>query len=243
MPRHFVIALVLLAALLVPLQAANAEQDSVTFKFPVLPELERHVEMLAFPAYLALALENNGFKPSYTHRLLVLDREGFELGQASVRYLGRNGTSFRYESSLKLSAGGVESVVNVPVEVDVAAISSGTLTIRVLSPLSKLLPQELRDRIEFKMRFFADAAAQRRMLQYLDETRKRVQGSSPERMVEAILMEAYNRGAPAASARRDVGDAEPMVDQLWFIATLFIWLIAVPLAFFVRAWLRSRNSR
>lgn len=242
MPRHIADVLVLLAVLLVPPQWADAAQDSVAFKFPVLPELERHVEILAVPAYLALALENNGLYPSYTHRLQVLDRESFELGIASVRYLGRKGSAFRYEGKLKLAAGGAQSVVSVPVEVDVATIASGTLTIRVLSPLSTLLPKDLQERIEFKIRSFADAAAQRRMLRYLDETRKRVQGSS-EQMFEAILFEAYNRGGLVTSGGRDVGDAEPLSDQWALIATLFIWLVAVPALFVLRLlWLRRRGK-
>lgn len=237
MHRLSAVLVIFAIAWLAPAHEARGEATPIVFQVPALPSLERHVELLAFPSYLALALENNGLKPSYSSRLIVHDRASFEIREASVRYLGRKGPVFRYEGRLKLQVGGAESAVSVPAELDTATLSTGTLTLRLYSPLSTLLPQELLDRIDFKIRSFADAAVQQRMLQYLDEVRKRAPGASLDAMLETILVEAYNRGAPVAAGGRDVGDAEPLSDQWALIATLLIWLVAVP-ALIVFRWRR-----
>lgn len=220
--------LVLAIAWLALAHEASGAAAPVVFKLPAHPSLERHVELLAYPSYLALALENNGFKPSISSRLIVRDRSSFEIRGASVRYLGRKGPVFRYEGRLNLHVGGAESAVSVPVEVDTAVLASGTVTIRVYSPLAALLPKELLDRIEFKIRSFTDAAVQQRILQYLDEVKKRAPGAGVDGMLEAILIEAYNRDAPVAAGGRDTGDAEPLAEQWALITTLLIWLVAVP---------------
>jgi hypothetical protein len=222
------------------MREAFSDAASIAFKVPALPALERHVELLAFPSYLALALENIGVKPSQSSRLVVRDRSSFQIRDASLRYLERKGPVFRYEGRLNLRVGGAESVVSVPVEVDTAALASGTVTIRVYSPLSALLPKDLLDRIEFKIRSFADAAVQQRMSQYLDEAVSRSPGRGMDAMLETILIEAYNRGVPVAAGGRDTGDAEPLSDQWALIATLLIWLVAVPALFVLR--LRRRGK-
>lgn len=227
-------------ALLALAHEARSEAAPVLFRVPALPALERHIELLAFPSYLALALENNGVSPGQSSRLIVRDRSSFEIRGASVRYLARKGPVFRYEGRLNLQVGGAEAAVSVPVEVDTAALAAGTLTVRIYSPLSTLLPQDLLDRIEFKIRSFADAAVQRRMLQYLDDIKKQAPAASLDAMLETILIEAYNRGAPVAAGGRDVGDAEPLSDQWALIATLLIWLAVVPALIVLRLRRRAK---
>jgi len=233
-----------LCAMLAPSQAAQREGDAIVFRVPALADAARHLKLLEYPAYLALALENNGFSPSHSSRLTIRDRREFEIRNASVRFVDSKGDKFRYEAALKLPMGGSGTSLRVPVEVDVSSLASGTIVLRVYAPMSSLLPADLLDRIEFKARSLANEAAQRQVLRYLDEIGARHKaGPGTDAVLEAILLEAYNRGAPAAPGGRDTGDAEPLREQYALLATLAIWLLLVPLLILGRIWYRARRAR
>ncbi len=237
----FLVPAFLLCGACAPASGAERVGDAIVLKVPALPDAARHLKLLEFPSYLALALENNGFSPSQSSRLVVKDRAEFGIRTASVRFTGRKGAVFRYEAAVSMTAGGGAAALRVPVEVDASSLAAGTLVVRVYPPLSSLMPAELLERIEFKLRALASEAAQRKMVRYLDDIAAR--GGSADAQLEAILTEAYNRGVPAAAGSgRDTGDAEPLSEQYALIATLAIWLVLVPLAFFVRR-LRARRGK
>lgn len=225
-----------------PTAGAERVGDAIVLRVPALPDAARHLKLLEYPSFLALALENNGFSPSLSSRLAIKDRTEFEIRSASVRFAGRKGQVYRYEAVVKLPMGGSAAVLRVPVEVDTSALESGSLVVRVYAPLSSLLPADLLERIEFKLRALASDPAQRQMVRYLDEVAGRQKpGGGIDPVLEAILVEAYNRGTPTASTGRDVGDAEPLAEQYALIATLAIWLIIVPLL--ILGWTRHSRRR
>jgi len=209
-------------------------RDTIEFKIKVIPELARHLELLTAPGYLALAFENNGFYPSVSSRILVKDRESFQVRKGVVRYKGRNGPVYLYEAGVNLELGVVDKAFTVPVEVDTKAVSDGVVAVRAHPPLGGLLPNDLSQRAEFKIASFANIAAQQKLLAYLDRLSAQHSKRGFDGMLEAIVLEAYNKSGGPGPAR-DRGEPEPLSDQIFLIATVAIWLIGLPiLLLFVR---------
>jgi hypothetical protein len=236
---------VLVAALLLAIPSFSQQSaNAVRFNIPVVPEAAKHLEILTVPGYLALALENNGFHPSVSSRLIVKDRESFQIRVGFVRYKGRKGDLYSYDTGVNLSLGVTDTEITVPVEVDTSSVSTGTLSVRAYPPLASFLPNEFLERVQLKISLLANLSSQRTMLAYFDRLAKEQQakGRGFEGMLEAIALEAYNNSSgPGAGPRRDRGAAEPLSDQIILLATLAIWLIGFPIfLLFVR---RRRKAR
>jgi len=235
--KRFRLALIALLSLCCADAVAQQTSGVIRFEVPVLPEAARHLELLTVPSYLALALENNGMNPSLSSRLVIRNRESFQVKAGILRYTGRKGSVFNYEAGIHLSFGVGESSFTARVEVDTSALDKGTVAVRVFPPLARLIPQDFIERVEFKMRVLANLQAQRDMLTYFDriakEQRDRKRGF--DGMLEAIAIEAYNRsGGPALAATgRDRGEAESLSDQAMLLATLAIWLIGFPVFLYI----------
>lgn len=219
-----------------------AAQQPVTVRIPVLPEFARHVEMARHPAYLALALENVGAVPSYSNRMVIRDRTALAIGPASVRFVGMKGDILQYEAQLDLGRLGGGASITVPVEADVGSIKDGHVVVRGYPPLSGLVPDEMMAKVEFKIRALANATVQKSLIDYLDE-RGRRSATGLDGVLEAILIEAYNRGPPVGADRPDTGDAVPLIEQAALLATIVIWFVMVPLVLWLRRWRSSRRHR
>lgn len=219
--------------------------DEIRIEIPVMPTIERYVDLLAFPGYFGVALENNGFSPSMSSKLRV--REGgraLEIRNASLRYVGKKSAIYTYEAAVVLNLGVSDSRLAFPVVVDLSHVPSGKVVVTAKPPLANLFPAELTDRIRIKAGLIASATTQQKMLEYLDGLTRSTSGSSSNAaaLAEAILVDAYNKGGgPAALRGRDVGEAVPLSDQWMLLLTLVIWLLIVP-AVLLYQRLRARRN-
>jgi hypothetical protein len=59
----------------------------------------------------------------------------------------------------------------------------------------------------------ANVAAQQKLLDYLDRLAKNAPPGDARAINEAILLDAFNRGGPAAGPGSDVGDAVPISES------------------------------
>lgn len=219
--------------------------DEIRIEIPVVPALERYVDLLAFPGFLGAALENNGLSPSMSSKLQVKERgRALEIRNGTLRYKDKKGPIYTYEAVVTLNLGVSESKFALPVTVDLARVSSGKVVVTARPPLASLLPAELADRIQIKASLIANATAQQKMIEYLDG----LAGSAPKdsagisALAEAILVDAYNKGGgPAAMRGSDAGEAVPLSDQWMLLLTLVIWLLIVP-AFLLYQRMRARRN-
>jgi hypothetical protein len=187
-------------------------------------------------------LENNGLKPSQLSRPRVHSRESFEIKGGVIRYTDRSGEVFRYDAGIDLTLGAGEPSFKVRVEVDTSALKDGTVELRVYSPVVKLIPKDIVNRLEFKLHTLANLQVQRDMLAYFDRiSKEQDRKRGLDGMLEAIALEAYNGSGPAASGR-DRGGAEPLSDQVMLLGTLAIWLIGFPVFLFI-VRTRRKNQR
>jgi hypothetical protein len=227
-------------------QARKNLPNALQFVIPVLPEAERYLDLLAYPPYLAVALENNGITPSNLTRVTVVDAHTVQFRNAFLRFSEKKGPLFIYQGKMELEIANVKTGFNLRTEVDISEIKKGTVTIRIYTPLAGLLPKPLVDKIEIKIQSLAGEAVQKKMLAYLDDLEKRrPQGSGIAGTLELILIQGYNTSSSARLGEgREPGDAEPFSDQILFLATLAIWFIVVPLAalsFYL--WRRFKHRR
>jgi hypothetical protein len=221
---------------------AQAPRTALQFQVPVVPDVVRHVDMLTVPAYLALALENNGFQPSMSSRLVVKDRQTFQIKDGFVRYKGKKGAIYSYDAGVFVSLGITDKEITVPVEVDTSTIRTGKLLVSAYPPLADILPNELIDKIEMKVASLASLPVQRKILTYLDDLTERedakVRGF--DGVLEAIAFEAYNKSDKRTLGRSNSGEAEPLSDQVLLLLTVAIWLIGFPV--FLLVVRRQRKS-
>lgn len=244
-PFYITIIVFLIAATPMWSVAATVQDklgEAILFEVSVLPDARRHVDFLEYPAYLAVALENNGFSPSMSSRIVILDDGALQIKNAVVRYSGRKGDIYRYEASVSWSTGVGETSFKVPVEVDITAMQGGKIRILIYPPLAKYFPQELTDRISVKIGSLANLGVQKKVLDYFDRlaSERGVAGT-----LQLILIDAYNRSVSGGAAGgREPGDAEPLSDQLLLLITLVIWLVIVPLTILGQSlWQRVKNRR
>ena len=249
MPKRLIhfLQLVALVIMVVPAgaQTPGSEAEGIRLELPVLPGLSRYVDMLEYPSYLALALENNGLNPSLSSRMVIEDPRKLRLRNATFQYKGKQGTAYTYEAGVALDLGITETGFSFPVIVDASAVPEGKVIVRAVPPLSKLFPRGFIDRVEIKARMLADAQAQQKILEYLDGLSKKSLVSE-NKLFDAILIDAYNRvsASPMSGPMRDQGEAEPLSDQILLLITLVIWLVVVPLAIAGRHfWDKHKESR
>lgn len=210
-----------------------------------MPNAARYMDLLAYPAYVAVALEDNGLNPSNSSRVIIRDGQTLQFRSVVVRYLDRDGPVFKYEAVIEWGLGITQATFKVPVELDVAAIGKGSVSVRVYPPLAKLFPEELVERIRLKAQSLAAPAAQKKMLDYLDELAKKQRPQSGiYGLIEQIMIDAYNQSAsiPGATAGREPGDAEPLSDQILLLITLLIWGVA-PLTILGWRYWRAHRRR
>jgi len=230
--RHILIAAGAFACALTASFTALAADD-LRFEVLVLPEFERHATLFAYPGYAAIALESIGLSPSLSSKLRVGNAGRLvEIRFGMLRFAGSKDAVYSYEASLTSGWGEGGPRLTFPVTVDASSLAAGKMIITARPPLASLIPAEVNDRIELKLRTIANAGAQKQILGYLDQLAKTAKTDSSG-LREAILLDSYNRsGGGSAGGGVDVGEALPLSEQWMLILTLLIWVVAVPAAYF-----------
>jgi hypothetical protein len=225
---------------------AYAVEHAIRFELEVLPEAKRYVELLKYPPYLVIALQNNGFSPVRTGRIFIEDDHTVRVHIAVLSFVGVKQSLYRYKAVVEWSLGVAQTTFEMPVEVDVSRIGEGTAIIRVYAPLAGFASEDLTRRIQAKLQDVANVRVQQRMLAYFD----RIAGSGSDRVALEkiflkVLIDAYNLPvvAPGLAGAREPGDAVALSDQWMFFATLVIWGVLVPTYFGIRLWWRRRVQR
>lgn len=220
--------------------------DIMEFEIDVLPASERYVEMLEYLPFIAVALENNGIKPSNSGRVIIVDRHTVQFKGVEVRFLRRQDAVFHYQGNIEWDIGVTQASFKLPIEADLSALANGKVMVRVHLRVAKLIPQAITDRIKLKVMSLSGPAVQQKLLDYFDRLTK---VNSPARGVdglkELILIDGYNLlGASGGGTLTEPGDAEPISDQILLLITLAIWFVIVPLSYAgVHLWRKIMTRR
>jgi hypothetical protein len=221
---------------------ADGQADSIRIDLPALPGLARYEDLLAHPAYLALALDSSGMAAGLSGRLTLIDSRALRLQNAFMRFKERRGAIYSYEAGYTIDLGAGTTDLKFPVTIDITQLPQGKVTINATPPLAKLFPKELVERARVRSESMSDRASQQTLLSYLDNLARSATGATgADSLFDAILIDAYNKGGGAAARSGqpacDVGDAVTVWEQRYLIATLIIWVVIVP------GWLLWRRLR
>ena len=231
--------------------AAEASSNALQFDIAVVQGAERYLELLEYPAYLAVALENNGIKPSNMGSISLVDEHTVQLKSAMLQYVGKSGSVYTYKSSLEWDIPFKHLKFDVPVEVDMGSVAKGAAHVSVLLPLANLFPNALVDRIRMKIQMLSGEDVQKRMLGYFDDLSGKtdhapgLQGLFSKILLAKIQLQSCSApiGPVEVIVPKEPGDAEPLSDQAYLLATLAIWLIIGPASIALFIIWRNRKSR
>jgi len=225
-------------------QAEEKPPNALQFVIPVVPGVDRHLELLAYPPYLAVALENNGITLSNLSRVTIVDAHTVQFKNAFLRFSEKKGSRFYYQAKIELEIVNVKTAFNLRTEIDTSEIGKSMVTVRIYTPVARLLPELVVEKIKKKIQSLTGEAVQKKMLVYFtDLEKKRPQGSGIAGALELILIQGYNTSSSMRLGEGpEPGDAETFSDQILFLATLAIWFIIVPLAaLFFYIWRRFKR--
>lgn len=241
--RSFLLVLPLLA--LNPLVLAQTRQgEAIEFDIPVLPQAQRYINLLEYPSYVAVALENVGLNPSYSARLTLVDARQLRLRNAMLRYAGSKGSTYTYRAGVIVDLRVSPTEITFPVELDTSKLAAGTLNVRLFLPLAKLLPEKLVERLRTKAHLMSDVAAQKKLLDYLDGISERLPaGAGWSGLFDQIMLDAYNRASGSTlPVGREGSVEESLPGQLLMLLILLLLLVIVPLVWVIRYFWRRCPS-
>lgn len=223
---------------------------AMIFEIEVVPGAERYLELLSYPPYLAVVLENNGIRLTDSGRIRILDPRTLEidiLNRSTVRFLERKGSLFSYQTQITWRVAPLSANFEMPAEVDVSKIGEGKVILRVYTSLARLLPKALTERINDRVKTLLNVSTQKQIVAYLDDLRQKYpEKEGTQEIVQLILLQAYNQRESLADKKvrpRHYGDAEPLSDQFLLLLTLAIWFVAVPwTAVLIFKWRRKSKA-
>lgn len=229
-----------------PLYAASPKEDALQIEIPIVQGAEKYLDLLGYPAYLVVALENNGIKASNMGSLILIDERTVQLKSAMLRFVEKKGAVYAYKSSLEWDIPLKHLKFEVPVEIDTSSVSKGNIRVSVFLPLANLFPEALVERIRMKIQILSGPEIQQRMLGYFDDLSKKTDPAAGlQGLFTKIMLESYS--APVAAGGvlvpREPGDAESLSDQAYLLATLAIWLVIGPASITAFIVWRNRKNR
>jgi hypothetical protein len=239
-PYSLLSRLLALAPLLLLPFCAVAENDNsneVRLQIPALPELQRYEDLLSYPTYLAVVLDNNGLSPSLSHRPTLINPGTLRIGPAVLRFKEKTGSIYRYEAGVTINLGLTESEFTFPLVVDTEGIRTGKILVVLKPPLGGFLPSELLGRIQIKAELLSNVHAQQKIYAYLDKlSASGKRGDDVRTLFEPILLDAYNKSAASSQAHTSQAhtsqpiDAFSLSDQWGFLLAMLASLLVVSIA-------------
>lgn len=229
-----------------PTYAASSREGALQFEISVVQGTEKYLELLAYPAYLVVALENNGIKTSNMGRLALIDERTVQLKSAMLHFVEKKGAVYSYKGGFEWDIPLKHLKFEVPVEIDTSSASKGNIQVSVFLPLANLFPDVLVERIRIKIQTLSEPAVQKQMLGYFDDLSKKTESTSGlQGLFSKIMLQSYSAPVDAGGVctPREPGDAESLSDQAYLLATLVIWLIIVPASFAAFIIWRKRKNR
>lgn len=226
--------------------ATSSKEDALQFEIPVVQGVEKYLGLLAYPAYLVVALENNGIKTSKIARPTLIDERTVQFKSAMLRFVEKKGEVYSYKGDLVWDTPLKHLKFEVPVEIDTSSASKGNIQVSVFLPLANIFPGKLVERIRMKIQTLSGPAVQQQMLEYFDSfSKENVSLPELQGIFAKIMLQSYSAPIDAGGVcpPREPGDAESLSDQAYLLATLIIWLIIVPATFAAfNIWLKRKNK-
>ena len=229
-----------------PLYAASPKEDAFQIEIPIVQGAKKYLDLLEYPAYLVVALENNGIKTSNMGRPTLIDEHTVQLKSAMLRFTEKKGAVYAYKTSIEWDIPLQHLKFEVPVEIDTSSVSKGKIKVSIFLPLANLFPDALVERIRMKTQILSGPEVQKRMLGYFDDLSKKTDPASGlQGLFSKIMLQSYSAPVDVGGvcSPREPGDAESLSDQAYLLATLVIWLLIGPASIAAFIFWRNRKNK
>ena len=162
--------------------AMARSDNTLEYTIPVLRGLERYTEMLEYPPYLAIAIDNRGIRIG-SSRLVVVDKHTLRINYLRLSFVKKDGEVYTYniEPALGLS---LESIgLNLKVEIDCSQLRNGFVTLRIYMFRIDFFLSSVKYMIDYKIGL-ASIDNQKLILKWLDGLKG---ADSPHISIDAII--------------------------------------------------------
>lgn len=196
-------------------------------KIPVIDGVEKYLDILNVPAYLAVALDNAGLGIGVEHNLNIESDKIFDWNGVSVEYIKRNGKIFFYDVNFITSFGKV--LPEVRLKLDASNVNRGFFSVDIYSKYASVLLEKIATRFEPKVLMMFNTENQSRMMGYLQKINSR-RDNKKFNFNEAILIEGYNNRSfyqETSSSSSESGNKSKNLIVLLY--TITVALIIIPL--------------
>lgn len=190
-----VIFIILITMLIFPSSASTSNQSEnvITLSIPVIQDSARFLDLLEYPSYLAVALENNGIILKKHSKIQILDNHSLEIMGVTIKYIKRSDNLFFYQ--IKYGPININNILlnELTLEIDTSKVNQWVVRITIPSLLMRILPSDLTDRIKMKARILTDIDNQKQMVSYFNKIYSiNNQTGNTSQILEKILINAYN---------------------------------------------------
>lgn len=173
--------------------ASDNEDGVLRYRIPAINGAERFIEVLEYPTYLALALQNKGVRIAGNYEIEIKDQQTFDIKGIEVKFVKRDGSLFFYQVKLDLSILAGKAPPSLTMEVDISELRNKVLAISVSSSFIKYLPENVREIIKAKIQKIASEHNQKKVLEYLNKLSSASrQNNGIQNVFGGIVIDAYN---------------------------------------------------
>lgn len=209
--------------------ASDKEDGILRYNIPVIAGAERFVDILAYPAYMAIALQNIGIRVSISSDVKIKDHQTFEIKGTEIKLIKKVKNVFFYQAKLSGAIGNIVPVVDLIV--DASTIKNGMVILSASSSILKVLPMSLRDMIDTKILLIGNEYNQKKSLEYYNKLSNASYGHNKiQGVLDGIMIDAYNMHININDQNFMADTESSKLNYYWvfiFIGIVFIFIVII----------------
>jgi len=223
MRRIFCSIAILLCFLSVSNTAQPSDKDDgvLRYKIPVIAGVERFVEVLEYPTYLSIALQNIGIRIAGNYLVKIKDKNTFSIEGVEAKFIKKDGNLLYYQLELPLSLMPTKEPLSLAMVVDVSELHNKVIGVSVFSSFVKYVPENIREKIKNKIEKLTSENNQEKMLVYFNKlSGEKHQNNTIHGLLEGIIFDTYN--TQCVKSINDIGLAKNYFSCSYIIILLII---------------------
>lgn len=223
--------------------ASDKEGGALQYQITVIAGAERFVDILEYPTYLAIALQNKAFRVADLYEVKIKDYQTFESKGTELKFIKRTGDKFFYQIKLGWSIIYGKALPSLTMVVDASELRNKVVTVTISSSFVKYLPENVRERISAKIQKISSEDKQLEILKYFNElSRASYRHNELQGILSGIMIDAYNMHI---SDNGQIYKADIKSSQLnnysVFIYIVTAFLIIIPIYMLKKSGAKDRN--
>lgn len=246
MPNKVLILLIFFTTFAEAILANQRMSEPLSFDIPVVSGVDRYLNFLTSPAYLVVALQNNGVNASNMGRPNLINAQTVEMNLVRLTFIEIQSEVYSYDVALEWQSPIKTFYFNIPMEIDTTKIRTGSVRVNFFIPYASQFPEALIDRLRIRISFFSDPEFQEAVVSYLDGLSGTVEPRLGfDGLTDALMLQSFSSNLPVVRdcGVSEPGDAESLSEQWALFVTLAIWLIIMPICLLLWSlWIRSKKN-